>query len=658
MFEGILKTVDGITSGERAYNDVLGIWDIDRWFTFPGMLRSCEYSVARMKEYGLTDAQVEKFPADGRTVFGYWQMPLAWDATSATLEVVEPSDLAGRLLADYKALPCGLTMWSPPTPREGVTAEVVAVPGGWNPKDFDGIDCKGKIVLTNLRGSVVRNEAIRRGAVGVLSDASRYPLEMPDAVDWMNAWSEDPQGWGLKAGERNLWGFNISHRRGQELRRMLARGKVVLRAKVDTRVYAGVMPAATGIVPGQGDEEVLVLGHGAEQGANDNASGCAVMLEALRALRVAIDQGKLPAPKRSIRMLISWEIYATQAFYAAHVPRFKKTVAGLCLDMVGELQPATDNFMTVHRNPHAMLSYTDAFSRALARKAWSKDHPRYCWNTGEFGMTDNITADPTIGVPTAYVGSGGGSDRCWHTSEDHPGKVSPANLKMMASYTATYLYFLASAGLNETPYLAELITQEAQNEIQERTASGVGAVLVATSADESAAAAAAAALRVGYLAEIHSGAFDMLARLVTPKERPALRKVLSSHRKGLTRTRDEAIDRLARTLAEAVASRGWKCPQTKTVEPTAEEREAAKMIVTRTAFGSLAFDTVPVSAREGLDTGRFGGPLYTVLTWCDGKRNLADAIRLAAGETGRELTGYVAQVKKLARLGMVKIEKA
>ena len=45
--------------------DLVRRWTIDRTFTFSGMLKSCEYSVGRMVEYGLSEARVETFPADG-----------------------------------------------------------------------------------------------------------------------------------------------------------------------------------------------------------------------------------------------------------------------------------------------------------------------------------------------------------------------------------------------------------------------------------------------------------------------------------------------------------------------------------------------------------------------------------------------------------------
>lgn len=658
MYADIIGILEGITNGELAFAELQTRWGIDRWFTFPAMLRSCAHTVARMRDDGLVDACVEEFPADGRTVVGSWRMPLAWDASAATLEVLEPAAHAGRLLCDYRALPCGLTMWSGATAPEGVTAEVVSIPTVGSAADFARSEVSGKIVLSDLRGNVVRSEAIRRGAAGVLSDHCRHPSEMPDAVNWMNAWSEDPGGWGLKAGEKNAWGFNISHRQGQELRGWLASGRVILRARVATRVYEGTMPVATGVLPGRQEEEVLVVAHGAEQGANDNASGCAVMLEALRALRVAIGTGKLTVPRRSIRALVSWEIYATQASYAAHTSRFGRTVAGLCLDMVGEDQDVTHGTTWLRRDPHAMLSYADALSRFLAQEYWGVHHPRFRWANAEFAMTDNIVADPTIGVPTPYIGADGRTDMFWHTSEDTPDKVSPANLKMMATYAATYLYVLATAGLNEVPLLAEIMLGDAGREICSRAASGAGAIADAETPDAIQKAASGAIRSVRYLAEVHGRAFGTLERLVAAEERPLLQGVITSRRDALARNASEMIAEIANASETRAVAGGWKLPPGNAEEPTPEDREAAGFIVQRTSFGSLSLDTIALGQRGDLVVDRFGGPLYSLLTWCDGSRHLAEAARLASAECSLPLRGYLPTMKALAKLGVVRMVRA
>jgi len=652
MFKDILKLVLAEADGERAFDDLMNRWNIDRWFTFSGMLRSCEYSAAKMKEYGFDEAKVEKFPADGKTPFGYWRMPLAWDATDAKLTVVSPQDQAGTVLAHYKSAPCSLTMWSAPTPKKGVTGEVVAFERGSADADYKGVNVKGKFVLTNLRGGSVRAQAIKRGAIGVISDTCRHPYEMPEALDWMNAWSDDPSGWGLTKGEKNIIGFNISHRAGRELRARIARGPVTLHAAVDAKVYAGVMPVATGAIRGRTDEEVLTLGHGAEQGANDNASGCACMLEALRALKALIATGKLKRPKRGIRMLITWEVYATLAFASAHRKRTRNTVAGLCLDMVGEKQSVTEAPLGVHKSTASNAAYTDTFMKLLATELWTKRWQAYRWTVAKFGLTDCVIADPSIGIPTSYLGQGGGGDHNWHTNEDTPDKVDPKALKYVSAYTATFLYFLANAGEAEAAWLAEAASSDHRQQLAAAGFEAAEQVLAADDPGALAGAVSAAGARLNYLQHIGEASIASVRRLA-PRKRTVERAVDEA----LTMVEDATIaeaEHLNELAEEIAAERGWTLKPL-SPKPTAEEKAAAKLIVQRTRMGPIAFDGIPLARRKGIDDGRWGGPLMTVLFWCDGKRTLAEAMRLASGEMGQTLTGIVPQIKKCEKLGLVRI---
>ena len=109
-----------------------------------------------------------------------------------------------------------------------------------------------------------------------------------------------------------------------DVRRAPAR-RMTLKATVDTRYYAGVYPYVTGVIPGSGPEEVLTLGHSSEQGAEDNATGVSAMLESLATLGRLIAAGKLPPPKRSIRILTMGELYGSMHYIATHPQRMRRT---------------------------------------------------------------------------------------------------------------------------------------------------------------------------------------------------------------------------------------------------------------------------------------------------------------------------------------------
>jgi hypothetical protein len=644
---------------------------------------------------------VEDFPADGETFFGHWQMPYAWDAEDAKLTVRTPESLAGRVLAHYRAVPCSLTMWSAPTPPGGVVAEVVVVEDGSRPEHYRGLDVKGKIVFSSSRTSASKREAARRGAVGILSDWNPHPEDLPDERFWNNAFSDDPGGWGLVKGDARLFGFSVTPRVGKELRGLLGRGeKLVLHAEVSTRIYPGIMPVATGYIPAgrfagtRPGEQVLTLGHGFEQGANDNASGCAVMLEATRALAELIRSGTLPPPRRDIRVLITWECYATLAYAARHPEEMRGTVAGLCIDHVGQKQELCRTIQGLILNPHAQANVADAFALELARRYFDVRAPRYRWLPRPFGLTDNIIVDPTINVPTVTFGPGV-KDLYWHTTGDGEETVDVEALKLLATFAATYLYFLASAGPKEAYWLAQQAAAEGKSAIAAEAQGLLTAITTSTEAAAASEALEAARERLGYVGDLQVAAVRSAERLLAKEEREHLKgslgkltselqgrvreevsrleaeaKAWAAHLKGSTKASQDAEG--VRTVAgarqpdaggEAKSLPGAERKGTRSARgaklklSVAREKRAEKLVPVRVDLGPPTLDRVPPAERAKLRSNRWNGGLHCAFWWSDGKRTLAEVIRLTAQETGHDCWHLLAEFEALAKHGLIKLER-
>ena len=241
-----------------------------------------------------------------------------------------------------------------------------------------------------------------------------------------------------------------------------------VKAIVDSRYYSGVYPYVTGRLPGTGPEEVLVLGHTSEQGAHDNATGVAAMLEALGALNQAISSGKLPEPRRSIRILAMGEMYGSMHYVASHPERVKQTVAALCIDTPAAPYEQAGTEYTFHFNPHAAASFVDAFILKVASTYYGAKRPFHSkeYTTG----TDTYLSDPMIGIPVVWPYSGTGV-HSHHNSADRPETVDPRSLRDLAILSAAYLYYLAAAGDNEATWLAELALTHGQEQIATSIAS-------------------------------------------------------------------------------------------------------------------------------------------------------------------------------------------
>ena len=265
---------------------------------------------------------------------------------------------------------------------------------------------------------------------------------MPEATAWINSFSDDPTGWAFHAGDTPLWSFQLSRAAGERVRARLQAGEALHgRALVRSELKAGTLPVITGVVPGAGTEEVVLVGHQFEVGAIDNASGVAAMLEALRAIQSLIHRGALPQPQRSIRLLAVSECY-TNLYWWETTRRHRRTVAGLCLDSpVGSPDYAVRP-MDLHLNPHAQSSYTDALLVHLVDQVMAAS-PMYAWREAAYAMTDNLIADTSIGIPCPWIG---GHSRTWHTSADTADKLPVRELGLSAQITAAYAYLIASAG--------------------------------------------------------------------------------------------------------------------------------------------------------------------------------------------------------------------
>ena len=174
---------------------------------------------------------------------------------------------------------------------------------------------------------------------------------------------------------------------------------------MDARLYSGTYAYTTGVIPGATSEEVLALGHTGEEGAGDNASGVAALVEAMATLNRLISAGRLPRPKRTIRILAMPEMYDSMHYIASNPERIKRTVAALCLDTPAGGYDLAGSIYTFYTNPDVASSYTDAFIAKVADRYFSKIGRAWRWHRFATG-TDSYLGEPTIDVPTVWAYSG------------------------------------------------------------------------------------------------------------------------------------------------------------------------------------------------------------------------------------------------------------
>lgn len=294
----------------------------------PAVQRGAETLLEALRGAGIADARIVDFPADGATEYGGWLAPVAWQVASARLAL---ADDPAPPLADFAHAPQSLAPGSPSTPQgasvEGTVIALTADALLPATRAASGSRFAGRFILLPAGAATAGFNAFA-AAHGALAVIATSPGPLADAIRFLN------DAVPIAAGEACIPCFVLSPARAADLRQRLAAApELRLRAQVCARRTIGTFPLVTGSVGAGAGAPVCIYAHLDEPGANDNASGCAVAVEALRVLQ------QLPADParpqhRPIHFFFSLELRGMQAWINRQ-PRPTYYVSGLNLDMVG-----------------------------------------------------------------------------------------------------------------------------------------------------------------------------------------------------------------------------------------------------------------------------------------------------------------------------------
>ncbi|MEK6325716.1 MAG: DUF4910 domain-containing protein [Acidobacteriota bacterium] len=434
-----------------------------------GFSRAAEYVAAKAKEYGLQQVQIERFPADGQKTYYTLKSTPGWEAEHAELWETEPRKAK---VADLGEMRVALADYSQ---SADLTGSLVDVGAGTSPKDYDGKEVKGRIVLAGGGVAAVHKLACdERGAAGVLS------YQQNQVTGWSGDYVDNVR-WGHLSpyNADNKFAFMISLRRAREYQARLGRGEqITLHAIVKAEMKPGNYEVVSAIIPGSdlAGEEIVFSCHLCHQkpGANDNASGAAAILEVARALTSLIRRGELQRPRRTIRFIFPPEINGTLAYFAEHPDIVKRMKAAVHCDMVGGNYAITKSVLHVTHTPASLPSCVNAVAGAFAEYAiagalkaasgagsedalvsaeGSKDSLVADITPFEMGSDHDVYQEGSFRIPTIYL-------RDWpdvfiHTNNDTAANIDSTKMKRSAFIAAASGYFLARAGSPEAARLAE-----------------------------------------------------------------------------------------------------------------------------------------------------------------------------------------------------------
>jgi len=426
-------------SGERAMHHVLELVPYQRVRLpeeYNGPYRESKVIAEFAKQYGFSNVSIETFGTP----------TMAWQPTQGELWMTSPKNVK---LFDIHDLALALASLNANGDFSGELIDV----GAGRAADFEGKDVKDKFVLSSGTTSQVYQQAIQRGAKGVLGISAigfqrsvDFPTQIVsstvNAQPGTVAWSVTPE---------------VEH----NLAAQLLRGdKITIRSIVKSVQVPGKTEYVHAEIPGDGSttQEVAISGHLYEgvikQGANDDNSGCALILEIGRAYIKLINEGKLPRPKRTINFQFVPEISGTNAYLNAHPDKAKAIIGTLNFDMEAIRVAESRSYWVLQRTPDTFPSYLNDIAQSMMeyiadisrervrfrRLGYAPSEPVesprgskdafYIKIDKHYGSSDHVTY-MQHGIPAVMFITW--PDMWYHSSEDTPDKQDPTQYKRAAA---------------------------------------------------------------------------------------------------------------------------------------------------------------------------------------------------------------------------------
>ena len=452
-----MDEIVGETSGESAWKTIAEINAFNRERLdeeYDGYFFETQVIIRKLKSYGLSDVEVAVFPGGP-----------SWRPLRGDLREVSP---ARRKIASINDELSQLAAWSSNT---DATAELVWV-GRGTKAEIEAAGVEGKIVVTEGSLPGVHAEAcLRQGAVGVVAiSMTRATFDPVHQIPWSGI-----RGWRDTSTETPKFGFYLNFREGSILKaRLLGGEKIVAHAQIEAETKTVDLENVVCRIPGTDPEagEIIFSAHLFEgyqkQGANDNVSGSAAILECARVLHTLIEEGRIPRPRRSIRFIWGPEFSGIGRWVQANKDLMDKTLCNINMDMVGEWLSKNNSFFclmrTTYGNPHYINDVMENVYRYVGEgnreriqnrstpdrvprrivAPFGADEPFHYSIETHYGASDHMVFnDWAVRVPGIMMIAW--PDQWYHMSGDLADKSDPTQLRRVAVIGAAGAYIVASA---------------------------------------------------------------------------------------------------------------------------------------------------------------------------------------------------------------------
>ncbi len=450
----------GVLSSERILHDIVEISQFHRIQGSKELVEAVSYIERELSAWGVS-AKLIREKYDGESWYLTLKSPIAWNLIRAELEI-------GEHRLDSSKTPLVAMAHSPSGEGEGEILPII--------REEDWKKAEGKVVLVGEKWRKAYKKANESGAVGFIA----YRKGTGSAVPYIGLFlSKDDIRWAKipALAVPETWANEIirKHLSGKS-----PRAKFAVEVEIKNRETLPILYAKVGEPP-----YILFTAHicHPKPGANDNASGSAMVVELARVL----DRLWKSSFRFGFAFLWVPEYYGTQAFIEKHA-RMEDYYAAINLDMVGGSMDRSGSTLMLVRTPlsnFSLLSGALEASLSLANTGNKKSFsgstlPVLPFKASSYEMGSDHDVFNFFGVPAVMPITW--PDRFYHSSEDTPEKISRETLETIGRGVLSAALFLAKAEGEELQrfargytmrYLGELAMERPTEEAERLVMSGL-----------------------------------------------------------------------------------------------------------------------------------------------------------------------------------------
>lgn len=454
MIENIQKEI----SRKRLYNTVKEVSNFHRIQASTGFREAAEFVCKKINALGI-HADILSYEANENQWYLQQKMFQEWDCKEATLDLEDEK----IRLADFSEEAISIIQKSYPCDFRNNPLDVVLVEGH-DPEYLDSLNLKGKIAFIHTMPNEYMKEVIKeRGAVGFITDFMREVPDIRSRNDAYDTLNYTSFWWTHDQDEPKTFGFVLSPRKGDYLKSLCLKYEKEhqkdaskpryprVKAYINSSLYPGKLEVVEAVLRGKSKEEIMMSAHlcHPRSSANDNASGVAGSIEALRVLKSLQDQGKIELEK-TIRLILIPEFTGTFC-YLSSLSSYDHIKGAINMDMIGGKQDGFYGPITITKTHKGLKSPINSIASYVLKECrqqvpalFGGKVPLVNSILSEYsgGSDHTVFCDMTIGVPCVMLGQW--PDKYYHTSSDTLECVDPNVLAFSTSVAALYVYTLSN----------------------------------------------------------------------------------------------------------------------------------------------------------------------------------------------------------------------